>query len=108
MHGVTSQPQEPQIAITFGIALWILAGMSSRYRKPFRYPVRLHHSVISSIISSLGLHIKQDGFADVLRDFTREVLREQPRAGGAGVGGAASQFFRTFSRLLALRREGDY
>eukprot|EP00657_Telonema_sp_P-1_P009740 TRINITY_DN3987_c0_g1_i1.p2 TRINITY_DN3987_c0_g1~~TRINITY_DN3987_c0_g1_i1.p2 ORF type:complete len:175 (-),score=59.19 TRINITY_DN3987_c0_g1_i1:102-626(-) len=33
--------------------------MTSRYRKPFRYP---------------------DGFADVLRDFTREVLREQPRS----------------------------
>merc|ERR1712216_976025 len=33
--------------------------MTSRYRKPFRYP---------------------DGFADVLRDFTREVLREQPKS----------------------------
>jgi len=33
--------------------------MASRYRKPFRYP---------------------DGFADVLRDFTREVLREQPKS----------------------------
>jgi len=33
--------------------------MTSRYRKPFRYP---------------------DGFADVLRDFTREVLRDQPRS----------------------------
>merc|ERR1711988_256568 len=33
--------------------------MTSRYRKPFRYP---------------------DGFADVLRDLTREVLREQPKS----------------------------
>merc|ERR1712166_21060 len=33
--------------------------MTSRYRKPFRYP---------------------DGFADVLRDFTREVLRDQPKS----------------------------
>merc|ERR1711959_5829 len=33
--------------------------MTSRYRKPFRYP---------------------EGFADVLRDFTREVLREQPNS----------------------------
>merc|ERR1712196_197379 len=33
--------------------------MTSRYRRPFRYP---------------------DGFADVLRDFTREVLRDQPKS----------------------------
>merc|ERR1711934_546413 len=41
------------------LALLLAGSMTSRYRKPFRYP---------------------DGFADVLRDFTREVLREQPKS----------------------------
>merc|ERR1711988_1353000 len=56
--------------------------MTSRYRKPFRYP---------------------DGFADVLRDFTREVLREQPKS----IPDFGAAYFENLLRQGAEMQQGE-